>query len=108
MSIKTDSTPIEEPKEPESCNVFKLYKLLASDAQSNELKDKYSKGNYGYGDAKQELFELICSKYKSERVKFNHLMQNKEILDLELQKGSEKAKKIAKSVLKRVRRNVGY
>lgn len=108
MSIKTDSTPIEEPKEPESCYVFKLYKLLASDVQSAELKAKYSKGNYGYGDAKQELFELLCTKYKSERVKFHHLMQNKEILDLELQKGAEKAKAIAKSVLKRVRRNVGY
>ena len=108
MSIKTDSTPIEEPKESARCNVFKLYKLLASDVQSDELKIKYASGNYGYGDAKQELFELICDKYKSERAKFNHLMQNKKTLDLELAKGAEKAKVIARSVLNRVRMNIGY
>ena len=82
--IIENSTPIEEPKESARCNVFKLYKLLASDVQSDELKIKYANGNYGYGDAKQELFELICDKYKSERAKFNHLMQNKKTLDLEL------------------------
>ena len=108
MSIKTDSTPIESSKDSEHCNVFKLYKLLASDVQAFELKQKYEKGNYGYGDAKKELFELVCNKYKNERAKFNHLMQNKEILDIELAKGAEKARVIARSVLNRVRRNIGY
>ena len=108
MSIKTDSTSIEEPKDAENCNVFKLYKLLASEEQVFELKRKYNQGNYGYGDAKKELFELICDKYKDQREKFNHLMENKEILDAELSKGAEKARVIAREVLARVRKNIGY
>ena len=108
MGIKTDSTPMEQPKDVESCNVFKLYKLLASNLQSTELKVKYNAGNYGYGDAKQELFALICNKYKVEREKFNHLMENKDILDVELAKGAEKARVIAGEVLDRVRKNIGY
>ena len=108
MSIKTDSTAMEEPKDADSCNVFKLYKLLASDVQSKEIKEKYNAGNYGYGEAKQELFELICDKYKSERERFNNLMQNKHILDAELAKGAEKARIIAREVLDRVRKNIGY
>ena len=108
MSIKTDSTPVEEPKDPKTCNVFKLYNLLASDIQSAVMQEKYNKGNYGYGSAKEELFELICEKYKFEREKFNHLMKNKDILDIELAKGAKKARLIAREVLSRVRKNVGY
>jgi len=108
MSIKTDSTAMEEPKDADNCNVFKLYKLLASDVQSREIKEKYNAGNYGYGDAKQELFELICDKYKFERERFTNLMQNKDILDAELTKGAEKARIIAREVLDRVRKNIGY
>ena len=108
MSIKTDSTAMEEPKNAENCNVFKLYKLLASDAQATELKAKYVAGNFGYGHAKQGLFELICDKYKTEREKFNHLMENKNILDEQLAKGADKARVIAREVLSRVRKNIGY
>ncbi len=108
MGIKTDSTPMEEPKDAENCNVFKLYKLLANDKQTAELKAKYAAGNFGYGHAKQELFELICDKYKNERAKFNYLMENKNIIDEELEKGAEKAKVIAKEVLARIRKNIGY
>lgn len=108
MSIKTDSTPMEDPKDAENCNVFKLYKLLATDEQTAQLKEKYEAGNFGYGHAKQELFELICEKYKTEREKFSHLMENKEILDKELEKGAEKARLIATEVLNRVRMNIGY
>ncbi len=108
MGIQTDSISMEQPKNAENCNVFKLYTLLASDIQSTDLKKKYMRGNYGYGDAKQELFELICDKYKVERERFNHLMENKEILDLELEKGAEKARVIAREVLERVRNNIGY
>mgnify|MGYP001458273128 CR=1 FL=1 len=67
MGIKTDSTPMENPKDAEDCNVFKLFKLLGTDKQNSELKAKYAAGNFGYGHAKQELFELICDKYKTER-----------------------------------------
>ena len=108
MGIKTDSTPLEEPKDAENCNVFKLYKLLATEDQSLELKGRYESGNFGYGHAKQELFELICDKYKTEREKFNYLMENKNILDEDLATGAEKARVIAREVLQRVRKNIGY
>ena len=108
LGIQTDSTPLEDPKETENCNVFQLYKLLATDEQITELKAKYTGGNFGYGDAKQELFEVICDKFSDERKKFNYLMENKNIIEDELQKGAEKAKAIAKEVLNRVRKNIGY
>lgn len=108
MGIKTDSTPIEEPKEAERCNVFKLYKLLTTNKQISILEKKYAAGNFGYGDAKQELFEIICDKFSDEREKFNHLMSNTDIIEKELQKGAKKAEVIAKEVLQRVRQNIGY
>jgi len=108
MGIKTDSTPMEDPKVAEDCNVFKLFTLLASVEESAIIKAKYEEGNFGYGHAKQELFELICEKYKTEREKFNHLMENKNIIDTELAKGAQKARVLANEVLNRVRKNIGY
>ena len=108
LGIQTDSTPLEDSKETENCNVFQLYKLLATDEQTTNLKAKYTAGNFGYGEAKQELFKVICDKFSDEREKFNHLMENKNIIEDELQKGAEKAKTIAKEVLNRVRKNIGY
>ena len=108
MTIQTDSKSIESPKDTESCNVFNLYKLLASETQVSALKQKYEEGNFGYGHAKQELFEVICKKFKSEREKFNHLIENREIIESELNKGAEKARTIAREVLQRVRQNIGY
>ena len=108
MGIKTDSTLMEDPKKTENCNVFKLYKLLSSDEQTAQLKSKYEAGNFGYGHAKQELFELICVNFSAEREKFHHLMENKNIIEEQLQKGAEKARVIAREVLTRVRTNIGY
>ncbi len=108
MSIVTDSTPMEEPKDPTSCHVFSLYKLLANSDQIDTLKHKYKAGNFGYGHAKQELFELIIEKFSDEREKFNYLMQNKSEIDKELRAGAEKAKIIANQVLNRVRNKTGY
>ena len=108
MGITTDSVPMEEKKDAETCNVFRLHKLLATDKQSAALKAKYAAGNYGYGQAKQELFDLICDKFSAERKEFNHLMENKEIIDVALEKGAIKARVIASSVLQRVRTNIGY
>tara|TARA_B110001454_G_scaffold155782_1_gene145075 strand:- start:220 stop:798 length:579 start_codon:yes stop_codon:yes gene_type:complete len=108
MGIKTDSTPMEDKKDAEICNVYKIYKLLSTVEKANELKAKYAAGNYGYGDAKQELFELIFDKYTKERERFTHLMENKEIIDVALEKGAVKARIIAKEVLQRVRQNIGY
>jgi tryptophanyl-tRNA synthetase len=108
MGIKTDSTAMEDPKVAEDCNVFKLFTLLASKEESAIIKVKYEEGNFGYGHAKQELFELICEKYKTEREKFNDLMENKNIIDTELAKGAQKARVLANEVLNRVRKNIGY
>ena len=108
LGIKTDSTPMEEPKETENCNVFKLYKLLSSDEKTAQLRSKYEGGNFGYGHAKQELFELICVNFSAERERFKHLMENKNIIEEQLQKGAEKARVIAREVLTRVRTNIGY
>ena len=108
MSIKTDSALVEDKKDAKVCNIFKIYKLLSTAEQADVLLKKYAAGNYGYGHAKQELFELICVTYSAERRKFNHLMENKDIIDKELQEGAIKARVIAKDVLARVRRNIGY
>ena len=108
MGIQTDSTPMEDPKETVNCNVFRLYKLLASNEQIEEMEANYKGGNYGYGHAKQALYELIVDKYAAERVRFNELMSNKELIEKELEKGAEKARAIARVVLDRVRTNVGY
>ena len=108
MSIQTDSLALEDPKDPEACNVYQIYNLLASKDQSERLANKYRAGNFGYGHAKQELFDLICSKFSKEREKFTFLMSNTDIIEKELISGAVKAKVIANSVLCRVRENIGY
>lgn len=108
MKIETDSTPMEEPKNPDTCNVYKLYKLLGTQEQIEQLAKKYRAGNYGYGHAKQELYELILDKFQEERRKFNHYINNKEELDRILAVGAEKARVIAQETLIRVRKELGY
>ncbi len=108
MGIKTDSTSLEDPKNPDTDNVFALYKLLASDAQIAEMRIKYLGGNYGYGHAKQELFELIVDKFAIVRERYNYFMENKHEIDNALSIGAKKAKKVAQKVLQRVRTKTGY
>ena len=108
MKIETDSTPMEDPKDPETCNVFTLYKLLGTDAEIQALAEKYRAGNFGYGHAKQALYELILEKFKTEREKFNYFINNKDEIDTILSEGAEKARKIAHKTLYRVRRELGY
>ncbi len=108
MSIVSDSTPLEEPKNTETCHTFALYKLLASPAQTDEMKANYLGGNYGYGHAKQALFELILEKFSHERTRFNHLMANTAEIDAALSIGAQKARSVAQEVLKRTRTKVGY
>lgn len=107
MSITTDSTPMEEPKSTENCNVFALYKLLGSEIQVSQMKENYTGGNYGYGHAKQALFELICEKFKEERMLFNYYLENHSELEEQLKMGAEKARKVAYPVLQRVREKLG-
>ncbi|GIM55008.1 tryptophan--tRNA ligase [Capnocytophaga cynodegmi] len=108
MAIQTDSTPLEEPKNPETCNVFALYKLIASEEQTQQMRSNYLAGNYGYGHAKQALFELMLEKFAEPRQKFNYYMENLDELDKILHEGALKAQKTANEVLKRVRKKVGY
>jgi tryptophanyl-tRNA synthetase len=108
MSIVTDATPLEEPKNPDTCNVFKLFSLLADENQTSEMRANYLKGGYGYGHAKTELLNLILTKFASPREKYNLYMNDKALLDKKLAIGAEKARKVAKETLKRVRGKLGY
>ena len=108
MGIQTDSTPLEEPKDPDTCNVFNLYKIIATEAQTAEMRKNYLGGNYGYGHAKQALYELLVEKYAKEREAYHYYMNNLHEVDAALEKGAEKARKVANEVLDRVRTKLGY
>lgn len=108
MAIITDSTPLEEPKNPETCNVFKIYELLADDAAVARMKRNYTGGNYGYGHAKQALFELIAEKYRPQREAYREYMENKKLIDQKLKEGADKARPVAREVLARARKAIGY
>lgn len=107
-TIVTDSTPLEEPKDPDNDNVFAIYKLIASAEQTEELRKKYLAGNYGYGHAKQELYELIVQKFSKEREAFNFYFSNPNELDKKLKQGEDRARGIAQATLKRVREKLGF
>lgn len=107
-TIVTDATPLEEPKNPDTCNVFKLYKLLANESQITEMRNNYIKGGYGYGHAKTALYELILSKFEKPRARYNELMNNTNLLEKELEVGEAKARKIAQEKLKQVRAVLGF
>ncbi len=108
MSIVTDSTPLEEPKNPEGDTIFTLYSLLADKEQTEAMRNNYLGGNYGYGHAKKELFSILMDSFKGEREKFNYLMTNKEELNATLAKGEGKATNIAREVIERVRVKLGF
>ena len=108
QSIQTDSTDLEKPKNWKTCNLFKIYKLLADEDQIKIMKENYEKGGYGYGHGKKELSELILSKYKTEREKFTYYIANPDEVEKILSKGAVKAKITADDVLQRVRKKLGY
>lgn len=107
MAIATDSTPLEEPKDPDTCHVFALYKLLANPKQIEEMKTNYLGGNYGYGHAKQALFDLILERFSEAREKYSYYMENQEELDEILKVGATKAAVVADKTLVRVREKLG-
>jgi tryptophanyl-tRNA synthetase len=107
-SIVSDSTPLEAPKNPETDNTFAIYSLIASPEETAELKKKYLAGNFGYGHAKQELYDLIVKKYAKEREAFNYYFSNTAELDKKLKQGEDKARTIAHTTLKRVREKLGF
>lgn len=108
MSIQTDSTPLEEPKNPDTCNVFKLFKLISNESEVSEMRSNYEKGGYGYGHAKTAFYELLLSKYSNQRTRYNELMSNTSLLEKELEVGESKARKIAQDKLKLVRSVLGF
>ena len=108
QSIQTDSTELEKPKNWKTCNLFKIYKLLADEDQIKIMKENYENGGYGYGHGKKELSELILSKYKTEREKFTYYIANPDEVEKILSKGAVKAKITADDVLQRVRKKLGY
>jgi len=107
-TIVTDTTPLEEPKNSSTCNVFKLYSLLANNVQIAEMQANYAKGGYGYGHAKTALFELILTKFADARTRYATLMSNTNLIEKELQIGEAKARKIAQEKLKLVRSVLGF
>jgi tryptophanyl-tRNA synthetase len=108
MGIETDSTPLEDPKDWSTCNCFAIYSLMASEEEIAAMKANYENGNYGYGHAKQALFELILKTFETQRERYNFYMDNLDKIDEALAIGAEKAKTVASTVLKRVRAKVGY
>ncbi len=108
MSIESDSTPLELPKNPDTCNVFAIYKLLANENQIETMKANYLGGNYGYGHAKLALFELIITKFQTERTTYNYYMGHLSEMEHLLKIGAEKAGKIADDVLGKVRTKLGF
>jgi len=108
MGIQTDSTPLEDPKDPDTCNVFALYSLLGTEQQISDLRTLYCAGGMGYGHAKQALFELILDSFTEARTKFDYYQNNPAEVTIALTKGAEKAKIIATDVMMRVRSKIGY
>lgn len=108
LSIKTDSLPLEASKDWKNCNLFKLYELLCDEKQAETMKNNYTKGGYGYGHAKTDLLNLILTKYKTEREKYNYYMSNLDKIDSILKAGALQASKTADKVLNRVRIKVGF
>lgn len=108
MSIVTDSTPLESPKDPDRDNVFAIYKLIADANQTLELRKKYLAGNFGYGHAKQELLGLLIETFKKERETFQYLMSHPDELNKKLEEGEAKAREMAAVTMERVRRKLGF
>ena len=108
MSIQTDSTALEDPKDWSTCNLFAIYKLLASANEVKTMKLNYENGGFGYGHAKQALFELIITKFAAQRESYHYYMSNLSAIDDALMIGATKAKIVANNVLERVRTKVGY
>ena len=107
-SIKTDSLSLEASKDWKTCNLFNMYKLLADENQVEIMKRNYEKGGYGYGHAKNDMLNLILTKYSVEREKYTYYMNNLDKIDSILKNGAELASQTANTVLNRVRLKVGF
>jgi tryptophanyl-tRNA synthetase len=107
-SIVSDSTPLEEPKNPDTDITFKLYSLVAEKNEVETMRQHYLAGGFGYGHAKQALFEKLWTKFETQRDIFNYYMTNEEALEEKLQEGEAKAKEIAVQTMQEVRKVLGF
>jgi tryptophanyl-tRNA synthetase len=108
MKIQTQSLSVEEPKDPDQCNVFKLFKVIASDEDAKKLRSRYTNGGMGYGEAKELLYNHTLSRFSKNRELFFELNSNRDKVEQLLLEGALKARKQAQNVLKRVRARVGF
>ena len=108
FNIVTDSTPLEDPKDPDNCNAFQIYALLANESEIETMRTNYANGGWGFGHTKKAILELILDQYADMRARFDYYMENKDELESILKKGAEKATVIADAVLERVRTKLGY
>ncbi len=108
MAVVTDSTPLEEPKNPDTCNVFKLYELVASTEAVAAMRSNYRNGGFGYGHAKKALLEVLLDRFSTTRETYNSYMNEPGRIIEQLDLGADKARLTASETLKRVRRVLGY
>ena len=106
--LVTDATPLEDPKDPDSAVVYKLYKLVASESDAQEMAAALRAGGYGWGHAKKALVEALVDGFASERTRYNELISNREEIDVALAQGAGRARAVASEVLSRVRGKIGY
>lgn len=106
--IVTDDTPLEDPKNPDTCNVFKLYTLVAEDAQIAEMRKNYEEGGYGYGHAKKALFDVLWEKYAEERKVYKMYLDDNDALEKKLLHGEARAREIAEVTMAEVRKALGF
>lgn len=107
MSIVTDSTPVSEPKDPEKCTVFGLYKLFAPEDAVKDMAERYRRGGLGYGEVKKELLEYIWNYFTSYRERHDELVKDQDTVRKILREGAEKAHCHASKTLRKVRKRVG-
>jgi tryptophanyl-tRNA synthetase len=108
MSIVTDSTPLEEPKNPDACNAFAIYRLVAAPEEVEAMRKNYLAGGYGYGYAKKELFKVLLREFGEAREKYNYYMNNLDLLENILKEGAEKTREIAAKTLERIRKSLHF
>ncbi len=107
MSIATDSTPLEDPKDPEQCLVYKIYKLIATQSEAEEMAANLSAGGYGYGDAKKTLLEVINREFAAAKEKRIELSERIDYIYEVLHEGAKKARHVAGETMSEVRAKVG-